>query len=68
MIGLEGASKQDLIEAINDRDRALAEMSEINKSLATERDYTKRQLEWFQNRCLEYMKEKAAWESREGTA
>ncbi|CAM3377482.1 hypothetical protein HP548_00490 [Paenibacillus taichungensis] len=64
----EGVAPEDLIEALNDRDRTLAQMNEINMSIAAERDHAKRQLEWFQNRCLEYMKEKAAWETREGTA
>ncbi|GAS82420.1 hypothetical protein [Paenibacillus amylolyticus] len=64
----EGVAPEDLIEAIKERDQAMKEMTEINASIAAERDETKRLLEWFQNRCLEFMNEKAKWETQEGTA
>lgn len=64
----EGVDPRDLIEAIKERDQAMKEMTEINASIVADRDETKRMLEWFQERCLEFMKEKAKRETREESA
>ncbi|WP_405152891.1 hypothetical protein [Paenibacillus sp. FSL K6-0108] len=57
-----------VIEAINERDQAMAEMTKINANIVADHERTKRKLEWFENRCLEFMKEKAAWETQEEPA
>lgn len=66
--GWEGVAPEDLIEAINERDQAMKELTEINAKIASDRDQVKRELEWFEGRCLELMREKCKREIREGTA
>lgn len=64
----EGVAPEDLIEAINERDQVMAKMTEINANIVADHERMKRKLEWFENRCLEFMKDKAAWETREESA
>jgi len=64
----EGVAPEDLIEAINERDRAMEDLTQINAKIASDRDQLKRELEWFEDRCLELMREKCKREIQEGIA
>ncbi|OPG98971.1 hypothetical protein B2I21_07385 [Chryseobacterium mucoviscidosis] len=67
MSNWDGVANRDLIEALNERDQAMAEMTEINASISSERDQVKRELAWYKKYCLELIGYKCKVELLEGT-